>query len=515
MQEMQEMQEIEKESNFYKYEALYKSDQLIYGDRFHHAVIVTGWSKAKEIASKLPEAVYAALGQLYNPAGGLSILIRNLLYNPQITLVVYTMPTQQDLSAQSIASLLAFFEHGVEAGMSSAERLCWKTIGGRGEIEIEIGFEALEALRRRITLSTLPEYLAGLPPQSTDVAKYTPYTPKKTKHEAGDRQIFPVKSLDSNRLPGAYIGHRIEAETIAEAFPEILYRIRTTGRMLTTGYGGYWQELANLTVVINNEPEGFKFEPYLPVDADSIKSYLPQMCEGLKGKKSEVNYTYGSRMREYFGHDQITEVINKLVQEPDACSAVVNLWDSGGIREDKSSDHQHGGSPCLNHLWFRISNDQLILIATFRSNDMYSAWVSNAMGLRHLQIQVLEALICKGLDNLTLGALVTNSFSAHIYEHCFDAADALSVKRSKKQSYFDSVGNFLICWDSVTSQCYVGQEYPQGIAAREYRSSDALKLIRLIVQSNPTIKADHAGYLALEIQKCLIQKEAYRQDSRH
>lgn len=505
------MQEPDTESDFYQYEALYKSDQLTYGDRFHCAIVVTGWSVAKEVAKKLPTASYAALGQLYNPAGGLSILIRNLLYNPQITRVVYTMPTAQDLNAQSIASLIAFFENGVERGISSAERECWKTIGGRGEIEIEIALDAINQLRQRITLSTLPEYLAGLPARLSDVPKYTP---KLTKQEAGNRQIFPIRSIDSNRLPGPYIGHRIEAETIAEAFPEILYRIRTTGRILTTGYGGHWQELANLTVVINNEPDDFKFEPYLPVDAEYIKSYLPQMCEGLKGKESAVKYTYGSRMMEYFGHNQIVEVINKLAKEPDACSAVVNLWDAGGIRDDKTSDHQHGGSPCLNHLWFRISNDKLILIATFRSNDMYSAWVANAMGLRHLQKQVLETLIDEGLDDLELGALVTNSFSAHIYEHSFDAADALASKRNLKQSYFDNVGNFLICWDAPQQVCYVAQEYPQGIAAREYRSNDALKLVREIFQTNPAIRGDHAGYLALEIQKCLEQKNAYRQDSK-
>lgn len=505
------MQERNIESEFYQYEALYKSEQLTYGDRFHHVVVVTGWSDAASIAKKLPSATYAALGQLYNPAGGLSILIRNLLYNPQITRVVHTIPTSYDLNAGSMASLRAFFENGVEEAMSSVERPCWRTIGGRGEIEKEIPFEALEVLRARIEVSTLPEYLAGFPAKLSDVPEYIPTI---SKYEAGNRQVFPIQSIDSNRLPGALIGHRIEAETIAEAFPEIMHRIRTTGRMMTTGYGGYWQELINMTVVINNEPEGFKFEPYLPVDAEYIKSYLPQMCEGLKGQESSVKYTYGSRMREYFGHDQIVEVINKLVKEPDACSAVVNLWDAGGIREDKSSDHQHGGSPCLNHLWFRISNNKLILIATFRSNDMYSAWVANAMGLRHLQKQVCKTLIDEGLEDLELGPLVTNSFSAHIYEHSFDAADALASKRNLKQSYFDNSGNFLICWDSQKSQCYVAQEYPQGIAAREYRSNDALKLIREIFQTNPAIRGDHAGYLALEIQKCLEQKDAYRQDSK-
>ena len=494
---------------FYKYEALYKADQLIYGEPYHWAIVVTGWSVAKKIADQLPDCTYAALGQLYNPVGGLSILIRNLLYNPQISTVVYTEPTVQDRNAQSIASLVSFFQDGFQEGVSSSGLKCWQTVRARGEIEIEIPKLDLIRLRNRITLLSLPEYLLSLPADYYDVLKETLARRKK---EVGNRQIFQVRSGDSKRLPGAYIGHRIEAETIAEAFPEILYRIRSTGRLKPTGNGGQIQELANLTVVINNEPDGFRFEPYLPVDAEYIKSYLPQMCEGLNGLQSSVNYTYGSRMREYFGNDQIREVIEKLIIEPDACSAVINLWDAGGIREDKSSDNQHGGSPCLNHLWFRISDNRLILIATFRSNDMYSAWVSNAMGLRHLQKTVLDFLILGGLDALTLGALCTNSLSAHIYEHCFDAADQLSSKRHKKQSYSDNVGNFLICWDVEQFKCCVSQEYPQGVAARKYSSRSALPLIRDICLANPEIRGDHSGYLALEIQKCLRLKDDYTQD---
>lgn len=500
-------------NEYYEYRALYKAEQLIYGEPFHRAIVVTGWSIAKVVADRLPHGTYAALGQLYNPAGGLSILIRNLLYNPQINLVVYTEPTVQDRNAQSIASLISFFQDGFSQGISSSGLACWKTERGRGEIEIELPESDLIRLRNRIAVLSVREYLATLPLSEM----FPPDVPKDTirqkKKEVGNRLIFPVRSVNLNRLPGAYIGHRIESETIAEAFPEILYRIRSTGRLKPTGYGGQIQELVNLTVVINNEPDGFRFEPYLPVDAEYIKSYLPQMCEGLKGLVTSVNYTYGSRMREYFGHDQIKEVINKLLLEPDSCSAVVNLWDAGGIRKDKSSDHQHGNSPCLNHLWFRISEDKLTLVATFRSNDMYSAWVSNAMGLRHLQKIVLDSLILGGLDALTLGALCTNSLSAHIYEHSFYAADQLSSQRHKKQSYSDNVGNFLVGWNTEKFECYVSQEYPQGVAAKEYFSRSAIQLIRDICRDNPTIRGDHAGYLALEIQKCLKHKGAYIQDN--
>jgi thymidylate synthase len=69
-------------------------------------------------------------------------------------------------------------------------------------------------------------------------------------------------------------------------------------------------------------------------------------------------------MRSWFGRDQIEQVITKLIKEIDAASAVINLWDSGGniiARPGGSSDHEHSGSPCLNHIWVRVVDGELSL----------------------------------------------------------------------------------------------------------------------------------------------------------
>lgn len=505
--------------DYLEYKALYKFDQLVYGDPLGRAVIVCGWQPKEKVAERVPKGSFAALGQLYSSGAGLSILIRNLLYNPQIDIVAYTPPTKQDQNAGSIAALLAFFENGVIEGKNSAKRDCWKTIGAAGEIDREIPLEALKELRDRVEVRTLPDYLAGLPllnrhrPEKSalDVA-FATRQPQPL--EPLQRRIFPVASVDGERLPGQYIGHRIEAKTIAEAFPHVMHRIRTTGRIRPNGHGGYWQELLNMMIVITDEPIGLHFEPFLPVSPDYLKEYVAQMTEGLNGKVSTVKYTYGSRMREYFGFDQIAEVIDKLADEPAACSAVMNLWDAGGIRPDKSSDHKHGGSPCLNQVWVRIIDGQILtLTAVFRSNDMYGAWVANIMGLRKLQQLITEALVDRGLTDLSMGEIVTLSQSAHVYDHSFEAADFVSGLRNLRPTYQDSVGNFLLSWDNQSNKCYIAQEYPQGVAAKEFRGTNPLKLIREVCNSSPGISPDHAAYLALEVVKCLEQKEQYRQDS--
>jgi thymidylate synthase len=130
-------------------------------------------------------------------------------------------------------------------------------------------------------------------------------------------------------------------------------------------------------------------------------------------------------MRSWFGHDQIEEVIAKLINEIGAASAVINLSDSGGTnrRADGSSDHQHSGSPCLNHIWVRVVGGELSLTATLRSNNMFSAWPANARGLRALLLHIRDAIAQRSDYDLTMGPLLTLSESAHLYDDTFETAN--------------------------------------------------------------------------------------------
>ena len=143
---------------------------------------------------------------------------------------------------------------------------------------------------------------------------------------------------------------------------------KTTGTIRPTGYDGCWQELIDLIAVVTEEPPEFYFpQPnYLPCDRDFIQEYIHQILDDAPVVEG-VKYTYGQRLRSWFKRDQIEQVITKLIGEIDAASAVMSLWDV--------KDHEKGGSPCLNHIWLRVVDNELSLTATLRSNDMFSAWV--------------------------------------------------------------------------------------------------------------------------------------------
>jgi len=65
----------------------------------------------------------------------------------------------------------------------------------------------------------------------------------------------------------------------------------------------------DLMAIVTEEPDGFYFpEPnYLPCDRAFIK-YISQILDDAPYREG-VKYTYGQRLRSWFKHDQIEQVI--------------------------------------------------------------------------------------------------------------------------------------------------------------------------------------------------------------
>lgn len=518
------------------FNAIYKPNQLILGSGY--IAICTGWTPAKSVASKLDPSDYAVIGNLYNASRGINFLVRNLLANPHVRYIVTIDLTREDKNSGSVQCLKDFFENGVHRGKNDVGKECWVIDSLiKGYIDIDIPLEVLNQLRSSVSVVSNLDWIVEIK-SLNQYSKVKPWT---------EPMVFPYNEPTSEVKPGPLYGHRIEGKTIAETWIKILQRIKTTGTIRPTGYDGKWQELIDLMAIVTDEPEDFYFpEPnYLPLDREYLKNYIPQILDDTDYREG-VKYTYGQRLRSWFGQDQIKAVINKLIKEIDSASAVMSLWDSGSAshnwiikpgherplplcymfsaverfgREKGDSDHDHGGSPCLNHIWVRVVDNELSLTATFRSNDMFSAWPANAMGLRALQHHIRDEIASQSDYDLTMGPLITISQSAHTYDDCWENVEQLinnqyqSIINQDFRDYNDPTGNFLIETSGYNGyNITVSQLTPSGEFVGKWEDKNPLKLIRQIVADCPSIQPSHIGYLAREIERASQQKTNYTQD---
>ncbi|NEP44617.1 MAG: thymidylate synthase [Okeania sp. SIO2H7] len=433
--------------------------------------------------------------------------------------------TKEDANSGSIKCLSDFFSNGVDLTDSG-----WKIRSEiDGFIDEEIPGYVIERIRTFVGPIIIKESRENCVKFAKQIAN-----PISSYKAWGEPLIFPIKEPEVSKVfPGELYGHIIRGKNVAECWVRILHLIRKTGVVRPTSHDSQWQELIDLMTVVTDEGtdlDSFYFpEPnYLSCDREFVKSYIPQVLEDSQYREG-VKYTYGQRLRSWFGADQIEEAIAKLIREPDSASCVMSLWDGGGNsfgRGDSSSDHQHGGSPCLNHIWLRVNNGLLSMTAIFRSNDMFSAWPANAFGLRSLQTHIIKtynsrvestdtinsnyhfssSINQERPHSLKFGPLITISQSAHIYDDCWHFVDNLIENQHgkivKKKRYNDPVGNFII--EKEGDRFIATLTCPKsGKQIVKYSSSSPQMILDNIIVNHPEIQPSHAAYLGKEIGKCL------------
>ena len=492
------------------FQPLYKgvstsSNSLILGDPEGSIGIVTLWSKAKEIAKKIGPKNYCVIGQLFSAERGLDLLARNLLANPQITNLIVT---GVDFSKSGVV-LIDFFQNGFEKGKAdTTEKPCWRVKSQYpGYIDLDMPEESLNSLRESINIIKIPNI------ETFDFS--TLQKPVKSREKA----VYIKKEAVIKQYAGEYTGHIVRGKTIAEAWLKILDTILKFGKLSGTHYDEQQKEIVNLLSIISEEdPNNFYIPDFLPGDEQHIKEYIPRITRDLPGGIHKNEYTYGSRMRSWFGTDQVKNAAAKLVKEPISRAVVVSLW-------DPVKDLTIGGSPCLNHIWFRISDSKLYMTAIFRSHDMFEGYPENCFGLRSLQEEMRQEVISglkeKGADtDLKLGDLIILSQSAHIYKDCWETSE-ITVRKYLTGKYtwhladLDPRGNFIISIDFGTGEIVVEHASPTNEKIGEYRGKSAAELRDILTKEKTISLIPHALDMGMELMKAEVALKTgihYNQD---
>ena len=486
------------------FQAIYKATRLVYGNPDSNVGIITLWSKPKELAQKIDNSKFCVLGPLYSAERGLDLLIRNLLANPQITILILT---GVDFSKSGIV-LKDFFEKGFVKGKTdTTEKPCWRVNSQyEGYIDVDITEEALNLIRENVTLVKVPDVA------NFDFSTLTP--PQKTR----DKLVFIKKEEQTKKFVGEYIGYVIRGKTVAEAWLKILDTIIRFGKESGTHYDDMQKEIVNLMSVISDEdPNNLHVPEFFPSDRQHVNEYIPRMTKDLPGGTTKNEYTYGSRMRSWFGLDQVKGAVEKLIREPVSRAVVISLWDT-------VKDLTLGGSPCLNHIWLRVNENKLYMTAIFRSHDMFEGYPENALALRCLQEeirkQVEEGLKAKGQnEDLKLGNLIILSQSAHIYddswERCIKTVDMYGQKYFGLLSELDPRGNLIISVEDneIVIEHTSASKETLGI----YKAKSAEEMRDILVKEKIISLVPHALDIGLELMKAEVALKLnlhYTQDNK-
>ena len=470
-----------------------KASQIITGDPASPIGIVTLWTPKEKVAERLEPHSYAAIGQLYSAARGLNYLVRNLLANPTIR---YLVVTGADRSGSGRV-LQDFFTHGFEAAQTPHGVPAWRVRSEiEGYLDPDLPADALESLRAGVRIIPCPR-VADLPAALAEIGRPTtqPYA---------EPRVFPLREESLESYPAEASVQVVRGEKVAEVWVKLLHVVWRFGRISSTHYESQQKEILNLISVVSGEdPDHPEIPEYLHTTPEGLARYLPTVLEASP-PGSQIDdgtgpkYTYGDRIRAYFGVDQLQLVIEKLAREPESRSAVISLWDA-------ANDYRGGGSPCLNHLWFRLVDDVLTLTAVIRSNDMFTAWPENAYSLRALQGLARREIGGRLGRELSLGDLVIVSESAHIYDDTWESVQQILADHYPKiiagdRYRFDPKGNFIV--ELIDGQIRVEHTTAEdGEHIAYYWGRSAEDLERQLWENQLISSHRHALYLGAELQK--------------
>jgi thymidylate synthase len=130
---------------------------------------------------------------------------------------------------------------------------------------------------------------------------------------------------------------------------------------------------------------------------------------------------YGHRWRNYFGRDQLIDLITHLHEEPSSRQAVVMMWDPAkdGLRAPKKKN-----VPCPFTWVGNIIGGKFNLHLVIRSNDMMLGNPHDTAGFA-----LLQAIIAQELG-VEVGKLTISISHAHIYGTHYEQTEELLTRES-------------------------------------------------------------------------------------
>jgi thymidylate synthase len=480
--------------------------------------VVTLWSKVDYVMARFLQAgadldeetsPIAVFGTLYG--NGLREMLRNLLYNPQISTLLIC---GHDRSG-SCQELINFFELGLEPVASPLVRYRSPAPG------LTVAPARIRQTKRIMDDLVRPDQFAHPPrlvwlgdPQdkaTIDHLKgfFTDWQSQVILDE--DRLEVPLPEVELEHFPSNPRGHQVISEkTPLEAWKELLYLLVHFGRRVSLAKGDRL-ELQNVKVVVENPKfenkdrlQAYNFDPekLRKYQRDIVRSKIryhsgrkiPPVKASLKGQvrlphwvqlRPDESYNYSERLRAKFEIDGLEACVSRLKKDSEDRKAYFSLWKN---EEDLKAPSGH---PCFVSLFFRKFENNLTLTATFRTHNALDGWLLNFYGLMAIQDWVAKRV------QITSGAITVISHSISVDPRELDRALLIIGKRPFKVR-LDPMGYFRVAIDN--GQILVEHRF-EDVTLKEYRGRTAVSLQHQIARDVALSDINHAMYLGRQLAK--------------
>lgn len=487
-----------------KFEPLYYKDQLRVINPHGNTGVITLWSDPDWVLRRLKEAGIdlsssshiSAVGTLYG--NGFRELLRNLAYNPQIQNLVVCGRNRSG----SFEDLISFFEHGIEPVPDKnvfilngkAIDAC-KIVGRKRIIDCLVRPEDLGHIKKILKIENIKSNEA-----IRKIFSQIPYSNIDTDLK---RHNIPLPETTIQELPCAPRSFGITRDEIVDAWEELIFILYRFGKVAHLPKGER-KELQNVKVVVENpsvfnkeklDSYGFSYEKILEYQKEILTPDLD----------NDVTYTYGNRLRAYFGKDTLSVVINRLINDQEDRLSFISLWDT----HSDLSKNEKKSTPCLISLFFRKYDSKLTCTASFRTHNALDAWVFNAFGVLKILEYVSEQ------TGISPGAITIFSHSISI-DNKEMARAAIVVKKSRHARIdLDPHGYFRISLDKSNQEIVVQHMTPEDILIKEYRAKRAVHLQHKLVKDMAISDINHAVYMGRQLaraEQALLDNKPFKQE---
>jgi thymidylate synthase len=196
----------------------------------------------------------------------------------------------------------------------------------------------------------------------------------------------------------------IVAESLGEAWLHCLELVANQGALVRDDSERLFEVCPFVAHIRSIDPS----DPILAKYADQERIKLMLHKYSFCGVLPQYKISYGKLLYDHRGVNQVDCVIDRLRRKRESKSATIGLQIPG-----------EAIMSCLSTLDFKIRNEELQVVAMYRSQNVFASQPGNMLAIHEIQAKVADALSC------FVGSVILLAASAHIYERDLVAVKAV------------------------------------------------------------------------------------------